>query len=230
MEERTLINGAVETAGLLLMHAIHKNQKDAVLALLDGGADVNAQNPKGLTALIMAAGYGYAEIVRQLLAGGADPHLETRSGVTAQAAAVSGTTDIDRFTLGDCQIETVRVLREYAPCLKLKSNLSGRFARWVARVGGGSEVLSLIEPPRGNRTSYQLERINANPSLRSSVGHPSGRTAVRPSQKSCHTGAYRRRPGCCRLEAGIVLRSFLLGSPLCADHTILATRSVRSSC
>src|SRR5690349_17951336 len=49
-----------------LMHAIHKYQRASVEALIAGGADVNARSPEGLTALIMAAGYGYSDIVQIL--------------------------------------------------------------------------------------------------------------------------------------------------------------------
>src|SRR5690348_2807456 len=49
-----------------LLHAIHKNQKESVIALLDAGADVNARGASGKTPLMMAAGYGYTEIVNVL--------------------------------------------------------------------------------------------------------------------------------------------------------------------
>ena len=39
-----------------LMHAIHKNQKGSVYALLDSGADINGRSTDGSTALMMAAG------------------------------------------------------------------------------------------------------------------------------------------------------------------------------
>lgn len=128
-----------------LMHAIHKNQKDSALALLDGGADVNARRQDGLTALMMAAGYGYTEMVRELLVRGADAYLEHEDGIGALEAAVSGVPDIDEFTLGDCQTATVQALLEQAPDLQLHPNFWGRLARWVARVGGCTEVLQLLE-------------------------------------------------------------------------------------
>jgi len=128
-----------------VMHAIHKNQRQAVLALLDGGADVNAKNQKGLTALMMAAGYGYADIVRDLLARGADPNAETTDGSAALTAAVGGVPDIDRFTVCSCQTDTVKALLDKAPDLKLKSGLWGRSAVWFARLGNCSEVMRLLE-------------------------------------------------------------------------------------
>jgi ankyrin repeat protein len=98
-----------------LHHAIHKNQSDSVNALIAGGADVNASCCNGLTPLMMAAGYGQTEIVRALLARGADPRRRTATQLTALDLAVSGVPDIDAFTLGRCQTDTVRVLLESAP-------------------------------------------------------------------------------------------------------------------
>jgi len=111
-----------ETGGVngwtVLMHAVHKDQPRSVAALLRDGANVNAQTSGGQTALIMAAGYGYTEIVRMLMMHNADPRLTTDSGENALDRAASGVTDIDRFTYGSCQVETVRVLRQFAPDLR----------------------------------------------------------------------------------------------------------------
>ena len=128
-----------------VMHGIHKNQRQSVLALLDGGADVNGKNRQGLTALMMAAGYGYADMVRDLLAQGADPYAETKDGATALTGAVGGVSDIDRFTVCSCQTETVKALLEKAPDLKLKDNFWGRASLWFARIGNCKEVLDLLE-------------------------------------------------------------------------------------
>jgi uncharacterized protein len=128
-----------------LMHAIHKNQKGSVEALLAGGANVNARAGKGMTALMMAAGYGYADIVQLLLAKGADASLETSDGDSALAAAVSGVPDIDKFTVGHCQTATVEALLAKAPDLKLKDNFYGRAARLAASASGCTGVLALID-------------------------------------------------------------------------------------
>ncbi len=127
-----------------IMHAIHKNQSGALRALLDGGADPNGKTKKGFTALMMAAGYGYASMVRLLLERGADPYAEMSGGGTALTAAVSGVSDIDRFTLGDCQTDTVRALLQAAPDLRLKDNFTGRMAVRVARWSGCSDVIGAV--------------------------------------------------------------------------------------
>jgi hypothetical protein len=127
-----------------LMHAIHKNQKESVRALLDAGANVNARTSHGLTALMMAAAYGQEDIVQLLLERGADPRSETRDGVNALTAAVGGAFDIDRFTVGHCQTATVRALLTKAPDLRLKPNWRNGAARLAARWGGCTEVLRLV--------------------------------------------------------------------------------------
>jgi hypothetical protein len=127
-----------------LMHAIHKNQKASVEALLSGGADANARGGHGITALMMAAGYGYTPIVQLLLDKGADPYAETRDGDSALATAVGGVPDIDKFTVGQCQTDTVAALLKKAPSLKLKDNFYGRAARLAAHAAGCADVLALI--------------------------------------------------------------------------------------
>jgi len=128
-----------------LMHAIHKNQQASVEVLLAGGADPNARGNQGMTALMMAAGYGYADIVQLLLDKGADPYAETQDGDNALVMAVGGVPDIDKFTVGKCQAQTVAALLKKAPDLKLKDNLHGRAARLAAHTGGCTDVLGLID-------------------------------------------------------------------------------------
>jgi len=127
-----------------LMHAIHKNQRASVEALIAGGADINARCRDGVTALMMASGYGYADIVKVMLDHGADIHAETSGGDNALTMAVGGVPDIDKFTVGKCQTETVAALLRKAPDLKMKDSAYGRAARFAARAAGCTDVLSLI--------------------------------------------------------------------------------------
>jgi len=113
-----------------LMHAIHKNQKASVTALLDAGADVNGRGTDGSTALMMAAGYGYTGIVNLLLDRGADAHIQMSDGMNALTFAVLGANDIDRFTAVDCQGLTIKALIDRVPDLKLQG--SARVLRTVA--------------------------------------------------------------------------------------------------
>jgi hypothetical protein len=105
-----------------IMHAIHKNQKGSVIALLDAGADVNARSTDGSTALMMAAGYGYADLVNLLLDRGADGHAQLSDGMNALTFAVLGAPDVDRFTMADCQGDTIRALIQRVPDLRLRSS------------------------------------------------------------------------------------------------------------
>src|SRR5580700_10679350 len=104
----------------VLMHAIHKDQLRSVRALLNSGADVNATGREGETPLMMAAGYGYAEISRLWLEHKADPYATMADGKNALDFAANGVADIDKFTWGRCQAGVVSVLRELSPNLKPK--------------------------------------------------------------------------------------------------------------
>jgi ankyrin repeat protein len=100
-----------------LMHAIHKNQREAAFTLVEHGADVDRATARGMTALMMAAGYCQAEIVKGLLARGADPRKKDVNGNSALDAAASGAAGINAWTLGACQTATVKALLDKAPDL-----------------------------------------------------------------------------------------------------------------
>ena len=93
-----------------LQHAAHKAQMASALALLEAGADPNP-------ALKMSAAYGQSGLVRLLLRFGADPGRAV-NGQNALDRALTGAHDIDEWTAGNCQTETVRVLLEHTPGLR----------------------------------------------------------------------------------------------------------------
>ena len=132
----------------VLMHAIHRNQLAAARALLDDGANPDGRASHGDTALIMAAGYGNTAAVRLLLDRGADPRIENDRGDSALTMAVSGVADIDRFTLGSCQTETVKALLDASPGLKVGNSLWGHFAARLARFSGCQDTLNALEVRR----------------------------------------------------------------------------------
>jgi uncharacterized protein len=93
-----------------LMHAVHKNQLATAGELLQRGADPDRGGPDGMTPLMMAAGYGNDGMVALLLGHGADPHLRTRDGASALDFALTGVSDIDKFTLFRCQDSTAAMI------------------------------------------------------------------------------------------------------------------------
>lgn len=132
-----------------LMHAIHKNQKGSVIALLDAGADVNARGDGALTPLMMAAGYGYTDIVNILLDRGADAHAQLPNGENALTLAVFGVADIDRFTVPDCQVSTVKALLEKAPDMRFVGPEGALRAVTIAKMKGCAGLAETMG--RGNR-------------------------------------------------------------------------------
>src|SRR5215831_11978085 len=62
-------------------------QTDQLAAILDRGADVNAFNSAGLTALMVAAYHGQTEMVKALIEHGADVNAAGSDGLTAAMIA-----------------------------------------------------------------------------------------------------------------------------------------------
>lgn len=63
--------------------------KDIVVALIDAGADVNAQNELGMTPLYMACYHDSIQVVQPLLEAGADSSIKTINDELPQNAAKS---------------------------------------------------------------------------------------------------------------------------------------------
>jgi ankyrin repeat protein len=79
--KRNLVSSKREQSPLI--SASIKGEAETVRVLLSGGADVNAKNDSGGTALMLASYTGEAETVRALLSGGADVNARDDDGVTA---------------------------------------------------------------------------------------------------------------------------------------------------
>ena len=131
-----------------LLHAIHRQNAAAAALLLDRGADANMPSPAGVTPLMMAADSPRPDTVRALLEHGANPRLEGPGGMTALTQAVSGgaMSDLtDRPLLGGCHPDTVRVLVEHDPTLRVPRTFAGRHAMWWARFNGCEDVLRMVD-------------------------------------------------------------------------------------
>ncbi len=80
---RTGFTGNEQPDMSALMWATHAGQIEVVSALLDKGAQIDAQNSSGHSALMIAAASGRIEALELLLRRGADPQLRNRDGLNA---------------------------------------------------------------------------------------------------------------------------------------------------
>lgn len=86
-----------DTAGWTpLIHATYFGSSLEMISLLvEKGANVNAQNDRGVTALYLASAGGHETYVKHLLSLGADRALATKSGYTAlKVAQINGLSNI----------------------------------------------------------------------------------------------------------------------------------------
>lgn len=71
-----------------LMYAVELDDLTKVELLLSSGAESNARNDSGATALLMASAYGQRKAAELLLAAGADPNIASNRGDTPLASAI----------------------------------------------------------------------------------------------------------------------------------------------
>jgi ankyrin repeat protein len=131
-----------------LQHAAHKQQPDAVRALLEWGAEPDATQPGNTTPLFMAADSADPTMARVLLEAGADPAWIGPGGRTPLTQAVSGGAlwDVtDRPLLGGCRTATVQAFMTMYPRLRVPDNRMGNTAVMWARAHDCAQVLRLID-------------------------------------------------------------------------------------
>lgn len=87
--ERTPAEPVVTPASVLL-DAAEAGDSAALEGVLASGADADAADPFGRTALMLAAAGGHDDVIRSLLAAGADVHARSQTGWTALMFAADG--------------------------------------------------------------------------------------------------------------------------------------------
>ncbi|XP_060805140.1 L-asparaginase 1-like [Amyelois transitella] len=85
---KVLIEVTEKVFGALLTNAIERDDERGVKKMLDMGADINAQNTEGRTALHIAIDRGSKSMVEFLMKNGANVHLKTRVGETPLLTAI----------------------------------------------------------------------------------------------------------------------------------------------
>lgn len=144
----------------------YRNNTKKLTKLLDAGADVNAENPIGETALMIAVQCGNTEAVKLLLDAGADPNIQDELGLTALIKAAQGRTTeavkllldrgadpnikniendtaLQRAILVD-NMETIKLLIEHEANPNIQRINSGWTALMLAAVRGRTEIMEMF--------------------------------------------------------------------------------------
>ena len=132
-KQRVSSNGATEE----LWCVADAGEVDKLARILERGADVNACNEHGMTALMRAANHGHVQMVRALLQHGADPNVTRSDKFTALAlAAFFGHT------------ETVRVLIEHGAKSEVVTRFGTSPRMWAAARTYDEAARCIEKPPR----------------------------------------------------------------------------------
>lgn len=146
------------TLGQELIMATKKNNIHEVKALLKRGANINAQNERGETALMAAARRNFIPIVQLLLREALDIELAEKTGITPlQSAVING------------NIEIVKLLLDAGAQVNARDSYRGRTPiMWIVRMtkgGGPRKVVEQIPVNKSIELMNLLLHYGADPTI-----------------------------------------------------------------
>lgn len=142
------INAQDDAHGITpLSWAAMSGNKDAVVFLIEAGADVNVRNSDGATPLIAAAFFGRSEVIKALLEHGARVDLVNDEGAgplamdihwntTAHKARALGI-DVDKYQVRQGRKDSTAILREHGAIEERGSPLAFAVLIVIAGIVGG---------------------------------------------------------------------------------------------
>jgi ankyrin repeat protein len=144
-DANAVLTGEAET---VLMLTSYTGNADAVKLLIERGADVNAQQIRGQTALMWAAAEGHSAVIKQLLASGADTSLSSAASTKPERRPAGGMTAL-LFASRQGKLEAARALVEGGADVN-QVGADGTSPLLIAIVNGHYPVASLLLEHKAN--------------------------------------------------------------------------------
>ena len=130
----------------LMLAALDVGTEPGIMeALISHGADINAQNVNGYTALSEAAFCGHSETVRVLMKNGADPDIPAKEGWTALMWTIKHNSLIVVYAAlkREAQLDSIRLLVSRGADVDIPDK-KGMNAVMCAMMNGDDEAIEIL--------------------------------------------------------------------------------------
>jgi hypothetical protein len=135
-------NGSYGDTPLLLAAQSPENSREAVILLVESGADVNKANSFGVTPFIAFAGAFDVEVTRLAIEHGAEVNSQSQMGTVRVKEPTFGTTALMNAAKAG-QVETVQLLLEHGADITLADS-KGKSAADYAHENGHDSIADLL--------------------------------------------------------------------------------------
>lgn len=142
-----------------MVFAAHRGDLDVIDLLRAHGGDINAQNAKGMTALMVAAAYQQHDLARALIQRGADINMRDKDGMTAlmHAAVKKDHVAVDMLVRAGANTQTCFAGGKTLEAFLNQPENIGLRATFHAAKTEAAKISTAVHAPIGVRKPLQIK-------------------------------------------------------------------------